>query len=157
MRIIIELDGNNPPEIKKSYPGEGEQPGTYLTGTTSAPIDAGFASIPEPESFLVPENEITENSMRAVSDGNDTPGIDAGGYNANSSDTEINMAVSTHQTELASAVSSGSAMDAGTANIEGGTFTSETVSQQDSGDIIFDRSNAIDAGAFTNTETADII
>ncbi len=156
MRIIIELDGNNPPEIKKSYPGEGEQPGTYLTGTTSAPVDAGFPRIPEPESFPVPENEIAETNMGAVSDSTDNPGIDAGGYNANSSGTEINMAVSSYQTELASAVSSGSAMDAGAANIEDATFTSETVSQQDSGDIIFDRSNAIDAGAFTNTES-DII
>jgi hypothetical protein len=109
MRIIIEIDSNNQPEIKKV---SSEEPATTLL-TQSAPVDAGVANIPVQENMNLSGYQDSIDDMNIGSNTTNVKSIDAGAYNANRSDSDSTMGLSSHENDLAMAVSSGSALDAG--------------------------------------------
>jgi len=146
MRIIIEIDSNNQTEIKKV---SNEEPGTPLL-TQSAPVDAGVANIPVQENINLSGSQDSIDDMNISSNATNVNSIDAGAYNASRSDSDSTMGLSPHENDLAMAVSSGSALDAGIpALAEPQWVETFSIAETSVGD--FDRSNAMSAGEFKNS------
>ena len=152
MRIIIEVESTGQPEIKTSPASYDEQQRMYSSHASSA-LDAGFAKIPEPDMLVTGCDESNRAGMDMASQqSNTTTGIDGGSFNGSiQPDENGNMLLSAHKNDLATAVSSGSALDAGSPQIEG-VGSGGTMASPENSMGVFDRSNALSGGEFVNTE-----
>lgn len=151
MRIIIEVDSNNQPEIKTQPAPFNEQQGAVSSSSATAAMDAGFAKISEPEMISFSENDMSTKNMDTSTQGNNAEAIDAGSFNGTQSDQDGNTILSSHQNNLAAALTSGSALDAGGPKLQVDDSGNTTISSE-TGQNIFDRNNAMSAGEFIHPE-----